>query len=213
MVDNRTLAQSPNLPLAFLRGVGLSDWEIETTKLHQRNLSAEDIHTIGYAIIQKRVGQPMLQFYSCFISYSHQDEEFAKRLCADLQDNGVRCWFSPADGRAGVKLFPQIDEAIRVHDKLLLILSPDSMNSQWVKVEIAKARQRELQEGGQLLFPTRLVDFEAIKLWECLDSETGKDLASEIREYLIPDFSDWKSHDAYEEAFQRLLRDLSDEKN
>ncbi len=37
-------------------------------------------------------------------------------------------------------------------------------------------------------------------------------LAKEVREYFIPDFSDWKSHDSYQQAFQRLLRDLTDEK-
>ena len=38
-----------------------------------------------------------IEFYSCFISYSSKDEEFAKRLHADLQSNGVRCWFAPEE--------------------------------------------------------------------------------------------------------------------
>jgi hypothetical protein len=33
-------------------------------------------------------------------------------------------------------------------------------------------------------------------------------LAVELREYFIPDFSNWKSHDAFESAFVRLLKDL-----
>jgi hypothetical protein len=37
---------------------------------------------------------------------------------------------------------------------------------------------------------------------------TGKDSAREIREYFIPDFSNWKNHDSYQEAFQRLISDL-----
>ena len=49
-------------------------------------------------------------------------------------------------GRLGSGQMLQIDEAIRVFDKLLLILSPDSMNSEWVKTEIAKAKKRELKE-------------------------------------------------------------------
>ena len=39
----------------------------------------------------------------------------------------------------------------------------------------------------------------------------GKDLAIELREYFIPDFSNWKEHDAFEAAFDRLLRDLKAE--
>jgi hypothetical protein len=82
------------------------------------------------------------------------------------------------------------------------------MNSEWVKTEIAKARQREVQEKRQVLFPLRLVLFETMRAWECFDANTGKDSAREIREYFIPDFSNWKNYDAYQEAFQRLLRDL-----
>jgi hypothetical protein len=35
-----------------------------------------------------------------------------------------------------------------------------------------------------------------------------EDLAEEIREYFIPDFSQWKDYDPFMAAFQRLLPDL-----
>ena len=110
--------------------------------------------------------------------------------------------------RAAEKIHEQIDEAIRLHDKLLLILSEHSMNSEWVKTEIAKARKREVKEGKRVLFPVRLVAFEALRDWECFDGDTGKDSAREIREYFIPDFSNWKDHDSYQNGFERLLKDL-----
>src|SRR3978361_1802399 len=50
---------------------------------------------------------------------------------------GVRCWFAPHDVQGGKKLHEQIDEAIQVHDRLLLLLSEASMNSEWVKTEMA----------------------------------------------------------------------------
>lgn len=176
-----------NIPEIFLRGVGVPDDMITYMK--------------------SLVGRPF-EFYSCFISYSSRDQEFAERLHADLQDKGVRCWFAPHDIQGGRKLHEQIDQAIRVYERLLLILSAHSMQSEWVKTEIAKARQREVQEQWQVLFPVRLVSFEAVRDWECFDADTGKDSAREIREYFIPDFSNWKNHDAYQVAFQRLLRDL-----
>ena len=139
---------------------------------------------------------------------SNKDQEFAERLHADLQHKGVRCWFAPHDIQGGRKLHEQIDQAIRIHERLLLILSAHSMHSEWVKTEIAKARQREVREKRRVLFPVRLVLYEAIRDWECFDADTGKDSAREIREYFIPDFSNWKNYDAYQVAFQRLLRDL-----
>jgi hypothetical protein len=153
-----------------------------------------------------------IQFHSCFISYSTKDQEFAERLYADLQNNGVRCWFAPHDIQGGKKLHEQIDEAIRIHDRLLLILSESSMHSEWVKTEISKARQREKQEKRRVLFPLRLVDFETLQRWESFDGDTGKDSAREIREYYVPDFTKWKDHEAYQKEFQRLIRDLEAER-
>jgi hypothetical protein len=153
-----------------------------------------------------------IEFYSLFISYSTHDQAFAERLHADLQAQGVRCWFAPHDMRGGKKVNEQIDEAIRVHDKLLLILSPASMESVWVNTEISKARIREIRENRRILFPIRLCTFEALRDWECFDADTGKDSAREIREYFIPDFSNWKDHDAYKEAFDRLLKDLQEKR-
>jgi TIR domain len=153
------------------------------------------------------MGVRPIEFYSCFISHSTQDQEFAERLHADLQAKGVRCWFAPHDVQGGLKLHEQIDDAIRLHDRLLLILSKDSMSSEWVKTEARKARQREVKEGKRVLFPIRLVEFEMLRDWVCLDVD-GKNLAEEIREYFIPDFSNWKDHDSYQTAFQRLVKDL-----
>jgi hypothetical protein len=186
-LDHSTFTKSGRLPLPFLRGCGLPDILIE---------------------FFPSLLNDAIQFYSCFISYSTRDQGFADRLYADLQNKGVRCWFAPQDIRGGRKVHEQIDTAIQMHDRLLLILSPASMNSEWVKTEIAKARKREVQEKRRMLFPVRLVEFEALRDWECFDSDTGKDSAREIREYHVPDFSNWRNHDSYQKEFDHLLRDL-----
>jgi hypothetical protein len=187
IIDHHTLAKSGRLPLSFLRGCGLPDVLIN--------------------FLPSLLDEP-IQFYSCFISYAHQDEPFAQRLHDTLQGKGVRCWYAPEDIHGGKKLHEQINEAIRVYDKLLLILSEHSMNSEWVQTEIANARRQEATQKRQILFPIRLVDYEIISTWTCFDANTGKDSAREIREYFIPDFSNWKDHDSFEKAFARLLRDL-----
>jgi hypothetical protein len=105
--------------------------------------------------------------------------------------------------QAGKKLHEQIDEAIRLHDKLLLILSPASMNSEWVKTEVAKARKREVRDARRVLFPIGLVPFQTLRDWECFDADTGKDSAREIREYFIPDFSAWKDPESYRASLER----------
>jgi hypothetical protein len=175
------------IPRVFLRGTGIPENFIE----YMASL-------VGAGI----------EFYSLFISYSSGDQEFAARLHEDLQNKGVRCWFAPHDIRSGLKIDEQIDEAIRVHDKVLLILSPASMASKWVKWEISNARKLEVTNNRRVLFPIRLCSYEAQHDWECVDTDTGEDLADEIGGYFIPDFSNWKDHDAYKNAFDMLLADL-----
>lgn len=188
-IDIKTLFRSKGkIPYVFLRGTGVPEILIDYLP-----------SLMGTGI----------EFYSLFISYSTADEEFATRLHADLQAKGVRCWFAPHDMRSGKKVHKQIDEAIHTYDRLLLILSLSSMKSNWVETEISKARKREVTEKKQVLYPISLCSFQELRDWECFDSDTGKDSAREIREYFIPDFSNWKDHDSYQKAFEELMKDLN----
>jgi len=168
-----------NIPEVFLRGCGVPD------------------NFIDYARSLTRNG---IEYYSCFISYSHRNEEFAQRLHNDLQASGVRCWFAPHDLPIGAKTRPAIDDAIRIHDKLLLILSEHSVQSNWVEHEVEHALDLETERGKLVLFPVHLDD-------AVMDSKTG--WASNVkRQRNIGDFTRWKDHDSYQKAFSRLLRDL-----
>ena len=84
-----------------------------------------------------------IEFYSCFISYSSKDQEFAERLHADLQAKGVRCWFAPEDLKIGDRFQDRIEESIRVYDKVMIVLSDNSVRSRWVEREVNAARERE----------------------------------------------------------------------
>ncbi len=189
VIDHRTLLKSvSSLPRQFLRGCGLSDRLID----HVPSL----------------LESGPIQFYSCFISYSTANQDFADRLHADLQNHGVRCWFAAHDMLGGKRIHDQVDEAIRIYDRLLLILSHESMSSRWVGTEISKARQKEIAVGRNVLFPITLVPFTLIRDWEQFDADIGDDSAKRIREYFVPDFSDWKNHDAYQQSLERLLKAL-----
>ncbi len=99
-----------NIPEVFLRGAGVPEDFI----VYMRSL-------VGKAI----------EFYSCFISYSSQDDDFAQRLHADLQQKGVRCWFAPEDLKIGDKFRTRIDESIRIYDKVMVVLSENSIR-EWL---------------------------------------------------------------------------------
>lgn len=179
VIDHRTLQSSGNLPINFLRGCGLPDIFID--------------------YLPSLINQP-IQYHSCFISYSNNDDSFARRLYADLQNNGVRCWFAPEDMKIGDKFRSRIDEVIHVHEKLLLVLSKDSIKSPWVEKEVETAFDNENSSGQLMLFPIRLDD-------TVMQADVG--WAADIRRIRhIGDFTKWKDHDFYIESFDRLLKDL-----
>lgn len=147
-------------------------------------------------------------FHSCFISYSTEDEAFARKLHARLKEANVRVWFAPEKIRGGKILDEQLELAIRSHDRLLIALSKSSMRSEWVNTEIRYARRVAITENRRKLFPLRLVDLETIDAWTCFDPVLNEDLAFEVRNFFIPDFTDWTKEAAFEAGVDRLLRDL-----
>jgi uncharacterized protein YjbI with pentapeptide repeats len=199
IIDHNTLAKSGILPALFLRGCGLSDIQIEFARLASPGLDSEQVTDIAYRIQQLYLGSG-IQYYSCFISYSSKDEKFAQRLHDDLQNSGVRCWFDREDMKIGDPLRPTIDRQIRLRDKLLVILSENSVRSEWVGDEVEAALEEEDKSNRLVLFPIRL-DNAVLN--------TRDDWAAKIkRRRHIGDFSNWKDKRHYQKAFERLLRDL-----
>ena len=60
----------------------------------------------------------------------------------------MRCWFAPEDLKIGDEFRQAIDQAIRIYDKLLLVLSEHSVNSRWVQKEVETAFDEENRENG-----------------------------------------------------------------
>jgi hypothetical protein len=199
--------KSVQLPDDFLLGCGLTTLQIRSAKLSQPELEGPQVAEIAEKI--RNLGDQPLQYTSCFISYAEEDTDFATQLHGDLRRKRVPSWFAPHDIRGGKKLHEQIVDAIRQSERVLLVLSEHSMNSEWVKTEVANARKIENLEKRHVLFPIRLVSYEAIKKWECFDADIGKESAKEVREYFIPNFSNWRDKVSYENALQKLIDDLS----
>jgi len=174
-----TFFKSGGLPKSFLRKSGVPEEFIQYAA-----------SLIGKAI----------EYYSCFLSYSSKDDEFARRLYNDLQGKNVRTWFAPEDLKIGDRFRSRIDESIRIHDKLVIILSENSVNSDWVETEVESALEREQKEGKDVLFPIAIDEegFTSTQPW-------AKDIRLKRH---IGDFRKWKSHDDYTAAFDRLVRDL-----
>jgi hypothetical protein len=173
------------IPEAFLRGVGMSD----------------DIITCLHSLTGQHI-----EFYSCFISYSHQDKVFARRLHDALQARGIRCWLDEHQILPGDDMFDQVDRGIRLYDKMLLCCSEHSLSSWWVENEIEFAfrkEQRLMKEQGrkvQALIPLNLDGY--LFKWK-----NGK--AQQVKKRLAADFTSWeKDNSIFEKQVERIVKAL-----
>lgn len=177
------------LPLTFMRGCGLTAQDMETISSRLATQSTEE-------------------YYSCFISYSHTDREFAKRLHERLQAHGINCWLDEHQLLPGDDIYDGIDRGVRLWDKVLLCASKASLTSWWVDKELAIALEKEkrlwMQRGARLLalIPLDLDGFLRTGAWQ-----DGK--ASEIRRRIAADFRGWEEDPVtFERQFERVVRAL-----
>src|SRR5258706_2002746 len=136
---------------AFLRGCGLSNWEIALAKLYNPDLNNEEVNKILYRMYDLRAGQA-IQISPLFISYSHIDSEYVDKLEKHLNKKGVRFWRDVHDMKSG-RIETQVDRAIRQNPTVLLILSDHSLGSDWVEHEVRTARGWEKEQKRDELCP------------------------------------------------------------
>lgn len=98
--------------------------------------------------------------HTAFISYAHGDASFVARLAEDLIASGVGVWLDRWEIKVGDSMSDRIQEGIQDSDYLVIVLSPNSVNSSWVREELNAARIRQLESRRVMVLPVLYQDCE-----------------------------------------------------
>jgi uncharacterized protein YjbI with pentapeptide repeats len=193
-VDLPTLYAANNqLPLSFLRGIGLP----------------------GAAIAYARTAERSALQTSCYVYYAPGDQGFAARLSQDLQARGIRCWLMDAENKA--RLFTYAANVSRLSDKYLLVLPQEITSGSYWHLSIPHILEWEHQIQKQLLIllcTSRETQEVAPQWWETISRRSwrmvmrqkpSEDVQLPFPNRAVLDFSQWQEEEAYQRALQQVI--------
>lgn len=80
-----------------------------------------------------------------FLSHTWTDKDFSRKLAKDLSNAGAKVWFDEAEILVGDSLIEKISIGIESMDYLAVVLSPESVKSEWVRREVEIALNQEIR--------------------------------------------------------------------
>lgn len=99
-----------------------------------------------------------------FLSHAHQDAEFAQKLAKDLKSKGWDVWIAPDSIRPGERWIEAINRGLEESSILLLVVTPEAVNSKWVRREVGVAIEMQ-HEGLMRVIPLDVKAATVPPLW------------------------------------------------
>ncbi len=124
---------------------------------------------------------------SIFLSHSSKDKFFVRELAERLREYGVKVWLDEAEIKIGESLTEKVGRAIDEMDYVGVVLSSNSINSEWVQKELQVAMQKEFSKKKVVILPMLLEHVE---------------IPPFLRDKLYADFT---SPEQYESTFPKIL--------
>ena len=98
--------------------------------------------------------------HQAFVSYAKNDEVIVRKICAELEENEIFCWYAPRNVPPGADWDASIMEALTTSNVMILVWSTHSDQSKQVKREVALA----LDEVGVTVIPYHIEPIEPSRL-------------------------------------------------
>jgi hypothetical protein len=104
----------------------------------------------SFARMKQERGKPS---GTVFISYNTDDAPFANALASALRSRDIKTWIDEEEIRVGDSLIGRIGRALHNNDFIVVVLSPSSVRSEWVRLELKEALTREISERRVVVLP------------------------------------------------------------
>ena len=145
-----------------------------------------------------------------FISYSRQDMDFVQRLAADLQAAGLDVWWDLTDIQGSDVWERRIEEGLRTSQYFIVVLTPASLESRWVRREYLSA-----DNSGVKIIPLKLKPYDVTPLTlrdiqpiEAIERKYEDVLADVLRTLKGSDAIEGKSATVPEKGIWNQITDL-----
>lgn len=90
---------------------------------------------------------------SIFLSHTSIDKPFVEKLAKDLKRLGVNVWFDKWDIKVGDSITWKIEEGIGENEFFGIVLSPEALDSEWVKNELSAAWVKQTNGRKVVVLP------------------------------------------------------------
>jgi hypothetical protein len=126
----------------------------------------KSIKETSLGLMLEKAGREMIYFPSetpsksrLFISYSSKDSETVNKLAEYVQEVGFDIWLDQKDIVIGQPILDRIRDGVtKESDYVLIILSKHSTVSEWCKLELRMAYEKELTTKRIVVLPIRIDD-------------------------------------------------------
>ncbi len=98
---------------------------------------------------------------AAFISHNSEDKEFVRMIARDLDAHGIKCWVDEAEMKVGDSLIKKIEEGIDASNYFIIIISKNSVKSNWVNKELELATITEFEDESIKVLPVILNDIDS----------------------------------------------------
>jgi hypothetical protein len=107
------------------------------------------------AELSRQAGARPIKVYDVVITYSGDDAAVATSLASDLRGLGYTVWIEREESLIGRNILDEAYSSIRAADFLIVLITNNSVRSQWIRDDLTDMRLRELDNLRVVIVPVK----------------------------------------------------------